>query len=91
MSQAIVHSALYSGSIGHRRFAPRVHNFSYRIGMLYLDLDEQEAVLALSPLAGRGCFAAFGFRESDYLPQFTGSGMPLREAVLQRVAEALGV
>ena len=90
MSQPIVHSALYSGKIGHRRFAPRVHNFTYRIGMLYLDLDEQDAVLALSPLAGRGRFAAFGFRETDYLPQFTSSGMPLRDAVRQRVAEALG-
>ena len=90
MSQPVEHSALYSGSIGHRRFAPRVHNFTYRIGMLYLDLDEQEAVFSLSPLAGRGRFAAFGFRETDYLPQFTGNGMPLRDAVRQRVQEALG-
>ena len=90
MNQPIVHSALYSGSIGHRRFAPRVHNFNYRIGMLYLDLDEQEAVFGLSPLAGRGRFAAFGFRESDYLPQLTSSGMRLIDAVRQRVSEALG-
>ncbi|MBF7730551.1 DUF1365 domain-containing protein [Pseudomonas sp. N040] len=85
-----MHSALYHGSIGHRRFAPRLHAFTYRIGMLYLDLDEQEALFALSPLAGRGRFAAFGFRETDYLPQFTRAGMPLREAVQRRLAEALG-
>ena len=85
-----LHSALYSGSVGHRRFAPRVHAFTYSIGMLYLDLDEQDALFALSPLAGRGRFAAFGFREIDYLPQYTGSGMSLIDAVRGRLHEALG-
>ncbi|MES2821061.1 MAG: DUF1365 domain-containing protein [Pseudomonadota bacterium] len=83
-------SALYSGWISHRRFAPKAHAFRYRMGLLYLDLEEQEAVLALSPLAGRGRFAPFGFRESDFLPQFTGQGMRLIDAVRQRVGEALG-
>ena len=85
-----LNSALYSGWVQHRRFAPRLHNFRYRMGLLYLDLSEQDAVLALSPLAGRGRFAPFAFRESDYLPQFTGSGIKLIDAVRQRVTEALG-
>ncbi len=85
-----LHSALYQGWVGHRRFAPRPHAFRYSIGLLYLDLDEQDAVLALSPLAGRGRWAPFAFRESDYLPTFTGAGMGLREAVCRRVSEALG-
>ena len=46
-----MNSALYSGWIGHRRFAPKPHAFRYQIGLLYLDLDEQDAVLGLSPLA----------------------------------------
>jgi DUF1365 family protein len=81
---------LYSGSIGHRRFAPRAHAFTYRIGMLYLDLDEQDALFALSPLAGRGRFAPFGFRETDYLPEATRSGQSLRDAVRERLQQALG-
>lgn len=85
-----MNSALYSGWVQHRRFAPRPHNFRYRMGLLYLDLSEQDAVLALSPLAGRGRFAPFAFRESDYLPQFTGAGISLIDAVRQRVTEALG-
>lgn len=89
MSQAIVHSALYSGWVQHRRFAPRAHAFNYRIGLLYLDLAEREAVLGLSRLAGGGRFAAFAFRETDYLPEFTGQGMALADAVRQRVGEAL--
>ena len=43
-----MNSALYNGWISHRRFAPKDHAFRYRIGLLYLDLDEQEAVLGLS-------------------------------------------
>jgi DUF1365 family protein len=87
---AIVNSALYSGWVQHRRFAPRQHNFRYRMGLVYLDLSEQDAVLALSPLAGRGRFAPFAFRETDYLPQFTTAGISLIDAVRQRVTQALG-
>jgi len=85
-----VNSALYSGWIAHRRFAPRRHEFRYRIGLLYLDLDEQDAVLGLSPLSGSSRFAPFSFRESDYLKAFTGTGMRLIDAVRQQVRQAIG-
>ncbi len=85
-----MNSALYSGWVAHQRFSPKAHSFRYRIGLLWLDLSEQDAVLALSPLAGRGRLAAFGFREHDFLPQFTRAGIPLIDAVRQRVGEALG-
>jgi len=88
VSTALAHSALYSGWVRHRRFAPRAHAFRYRIGLLYLDLAEQQALTELSPLAGR--LAAFCFREADYLPEFTRNGTGLADAVRQRVAEALG-
>ena len=85
-----MNSALYSGWIGHRRFAPKPHAFSYQIGLLYLDLDEQDAVLGLSPLAGKSRFAPFSFRETDYLKTFTATGMRLIDAVRQQVSSALG-
>jgi hypothetical protein len=85
-----VNSALYSGWIAHRRFAPRAHQFRYRIGLLYLDLDEQEAVLGLSPLSGDSRFAPFSFRESDYLKAFTGTGLRLIDAVRQQVGQVIG-
>lgn len=85
-----MNSALYSGWVSHRRYLPRGHAFRYRMGMLYLDLDEQEQVLGLSPLAGRSRFAAFAFRERDYLPQFTRQGTRLIDAVRERVGAALG-
>ena len=74
----------------HRRFAPRAHAFEYRIGLLYLDLDEQDAVLGLSPLAGRARLAPFAFRETDFLPEQTRAGQPLKRAVQQQVSQALG-
>ena len=85
-----MNSALYSGWIAHRRFAPRHHAFRYRIGLLYLDLDEQDAVLGLSGLAGVSRFAPFSFRERDYLKAYTGNGMRLIDAVRQLVSEAIG-
>ncbi|MGY3174500.1 DUF1365 family protein [Pseudomonas sp. TE12234] len=85
-----MNSALYSGWIAHRRFAPRHHAFRYRIGLLYLDLDEQDAVLGLSRFAGVSRFAPFSFRESDYLKAYTGNGMRLIDAVRQQVSEAIG-
>ncbi|MFJ4196488.1 DUF1365 domain-containing protein [Pseudomonas sp. NPDC089534] len=85
-----MNSALYSGWITHRRFSPRRHAFRYRIGLLYLDLSEQEAVLGLSPLAGHSRFAPFSFRERDYLKAFTGRGERLTEAVRRQVGLAIG-
>lgn len=85
-----MNSALYQGWVSHRRWLPRAHQFRYRIGMLLLDLDEQAQVLALSPVAGRSRFAAFAFREGDFLPQFTSRGMRLIDAVRAQVGAALG-
>lgn len=85
-----MNSALYSGWIAHRRFAPKPHAFRYRIGLLYLDLSEQDAVLGLSPLAGSSRFAPFSFRERDYLKSSTGQGIRLIDAVRQHVAAGIG-
>lgn len=85
-----MNSALYSGWVRHRRLRPKAHAFRYRIGLLYLDLAEQDALFALSPLLGRSGFAPLSFREQDYLPQLTGQGLPLMEAVRQCLGEALG-
>ncbi|MCQ4347536.1 DUF1365 domain-containing protein [Pseudomonas stutzeri] len=85
-----MNSAFYSGWVRHRRLRPKAHAFRYRIGLLYLDLAEQDALFELSPLLGRGCFAPLSFREQDYLPHLTGQGLPLMEAVRRCLAEALG-
>jgi uncharacterized protein len=35
-----MNSAIYEGLVRHRRFSPVAHSFTYRLFMLYLDLDE---------------------------------------------------
>lgn len=87
---ALQHSALYLGQVGHRRFAPRAHAFNYAIGLFYLDLDELPQLLQLSRCLGSQRWRPLAFREQDYLSGLTGSGLSLREAVRQRLHEALG-
>ena len=64
-------SAIYEGSVRHRRFAERAHEFEHRVALAYLDLDE---VHSLPLLHGR----LVRFERSDYLgdprtPLFTPS------------------
>lgn len=82
-----MHSAIYEGEVFHRRAEPRVHDFRYRIFMLYIDLDELPGLFRGSWLwsAARPAFA--WFRRADYMgPPAT----PLRTAVLDRVELELG-
>ena len=39
-------SAIYQGTVQHRRHSPHPHAFSYRMAMLYLDLAEIDQVFA---------------------------------------------
>lgn len=85
-----MNSSLCYGWVSHRRLAPRLHAFRYRSGMFYLDLDEQQQLLGLSPLLGASRLAPLCWRETDYLPAWTRRGMPLKDAVREVVAKALG-
>ena len=82
-----LHSAIYSGWVQHRRFAPRNNCFRYRVFMMYLDLAELEQVLALSPLWGRTRRALARFCREDF---FGDPQLPLDEAVRRRVASECG-
>ena len=68
-------SAIYSGVVSHARRGARAHAFSYRMYMLYLDLDE---------LPGLGLRS---FRRSDYLGD---PSRDLAGEVRDRVEAALG-
>ncbi|HTY40279.1 MAG TPA: DUF1365 domain-containing protein [Thermoanaerobaculia bacterium] len=82
-----MNSAVYRGTIRHRRFTPARHEFRYRMFMLYLDLDELPAVFDGRWLWSARRFAPAWFRRADYL----GSpSVPLAEAVRDLVAERTG-
>ena len=64
-------SALYEGTIQHRRFSVREHAFRHRVSMAFLDLDELPRLLGGRIARGR-------FRRSDHIGDPSGS---LKDAV----------
>lgn len=79
-------SAIYRGTVRHRRLSPKHHEFRYRVFMMFLDLDELDTVFHGSRLWSTGRAAPAWFRRGDYL-----AGAPaLADAVRDRVAEAIG-
>jgi hypothetical protein len=81
-------SGLYEGDVRHRRFAPRAHDFRYRIFMTLLDLDELDHVFEGRWLWSVRRPALARFRRSDHLGD---PAVPLRAAVLALVRERTGL
>ena len=70
-----MHSAIYSGWLRHRRFAPREHAFRYRLFLVYLDLAEIDSRFQ-GPLAvGHGTLGARALSSRGPLRR---SGRPAR-------------
>ncbi len=83
-----MNSAVYEGTVRHRRHHPQPHEFDYRMAQLYLDLDEVDSLFAKRWLwSSRGRNLA-EFRRSDYLGP---AGMPLIEAVRDRIHASTGM
>lgn len=81
-------SAIYAGVARHLRREPRRHAFTKGLFLLYLDLDELEAVLGSLPLCTLEGPGLVSFRRADYLGP---PDLPLREAVLGRIEAATGL
>jgi DUF1365 family protein len=84
-----MHSALYSGWVRHRRYAPAAHEFQYRLFMMYLDLAELPQLFDPFWLWSARRAAPASFRRADYLKDPDGAArLPLdvtvRNLVLQR-------
>jgi DUF1365 family protein len=58
-------SAIYEGTIRHRRFAVRTHELRHRIALVYLDLEELDGLLPGRLIADRPGLVRF--RRADYL------------------------
>lgn len=80
-------SAIYEGSVSHRRLGPRRHDFRYRLFMLYLDLEELPELFNGRWFWSTGRRNLAWFRREDYLGP---AHQPLREAVLDRVEGETG-
>ncbi len=78
-------SAIYEGTIRHRRLAVRRHEFRHRVALAYLDLDELDGLLDGRLVAARPGLVRF--RRSDYLGE---NSVPLADAVRGLVAQRIG-
>lgn len=72
------HSAIYVGSVAHRRLAPRPHALRYRVFWLLLDLAELPAVAAKLRLFSYNRRNLFSFCDTDH---GDGSNTPLRKQI----------
>lgn len=59
-------SAIYTGTVRHRRFSPRQHAFEYDVFMMYLDTREIETIFSLSKFWSLKKFAPVQFKRSDF-------------------------
>jgi DUF1365 family protein len=85
-------SAIYRGTVQHRRLQPKSHQFHYSLFMLYLDLDElpelfdQSRWYSARPLSARNAALA-RFRREDHLGDVS---LPLSDCVRELVEQRTG-
>ncbi len=79
-------SCIYVGSLRHRRFAPRVHEFDYPLFMMYLDLEELPELFDGRLLWSAKRPAPARYRRSDHLgPSDKDLARCVRELVESRI------
>ena len=84
-AQPATASAIYEGTVRHRRFADRRNDFTHDVALAYVDLDELPGLLD-GRLVARGP-RLVRFRRSDYLGD---PRVPLADAVRQLVHDRTG-
>jgi DUF1365 family protein len=77
-------SALYTGTVMHRRLRPRRHKLSYGVFSLLLDLDELPALHQRLRCFSHNRFNIVSFHDRDHGP---GKSAPLRSWVEGRLAQ----
>ena len=81
-------SCIYEGRVRHTRTRPVLHGFSYRLFMMYLDLDELPRLFRRRWLWSARRPALARFRREDHLGP---ADQPLAEAVRDLVVRDLAI
>ena len=81
-------SCIYEGRVRHRRFAPRKHEFNYRLYMMFLDLDELPGLFDRFWLWSARRFNLAWFRRSDHMGD---SSKTLKQCVIDMIFAHTGV
>lgn len=76
---------LYVGTITHRRYAPRPHDFRYSLFMALLDIDRIGELMAVSALSSLNRWNWVSFHDRDHLGD---AALPLRERLRVSAAAA---
>ena len=79
-------SAIYEGTVRHRRFTEQAHELRHRLALAYIDLDELRDLLDGHLLTPRPGFVRF--RRRDYLGD---PEVPLADAVRDAVQARIGI
>lgn len=82
-----INSAIYVGTIQHRRFTPKRHEFRYRLYMLAIDLDELGEPLTGHKVFGYEWWRPIRLVEKDYLASEPGT---LKQRITRKVHELGG-
>jgi len=59
-------SAIYQGTVRHRRFTPKKHEFTYNVFMVYLDLQELDQVFAKSVWWSKDRLGLAQYKRTDF-------------------------
>jgi DUF1365 family protein len=78
-------SAIYNGTVAHRRLRPRMHYLKYRAFWMLLDLDELPALDRSFKRFSHNRFNLFSFHDRDH---GDSSGKPLRQWVEGHLKDA---
>tara|TARA_R110001592_G_scaffold218360_11_gene472380 strand:+ start:4241 stop:5029 length:789 start_codon:yes stop_codon:yes gene_type:complete len=81
------HSAIYVGSVIHKRFLPKKHSFNSTLFMLALDVDELEQKKQNQGVFGFAWYHPLRFVEKDYLRNEPNS---LSQRIKRKVTELNG-
>jgi DUF1365 family protein len=80
----VTRSRLYFGTVMHRRLRPRVHELSYRLFWVLIDLDEAPQLSNASALFSHNRVNLVSFHDRDH---GDGSGDPLRPQIERLLAD----
>jgi DUF1365 family protein len=85
-----MHSAIYEGKVRHRRFSPVENAFTYRMFMMYLDLDELPTLFDGHAFWSNEGRAVARFRRKDHLKNHAPVTADLAGAVRDLVETRTG-
>ncbi|NMP31595.1 DUF1365 domain-containing protein [Thalassotalea sp. M1531] len=86
-SKKAIKSAIYSGIVRHRRYSPRSNQFSYKLYMLALDIDEVANNEVNQGLIGKSWYKPIRIEQKDYLKGEPGT---LKQRIKDKVASLGG-